>query len=333
MSKKLFTLSAIVAIFALCSCSNESAIDCQTSTLAEVEAISKAQEKEAFLALKKDIKEFNASYFAATNSGLANYDIPQDTVNMPRKASWFSKFFNKLVAIVVCDAVGGLACTTIFKGNVTIGAIGGIASSLFAAICKTTITLGRTKKPLLSPALVNDSSYVFNGVILEKPELATCYTFADSVGYCHNKIIYDICNDTTKLAMVQNATSIELYDMVENEVIETFDIKKPLVFNKDYRPQVINEIEKIKQVTDSSIDYNDQFTILKATYPESSEELDVLKDFISNNRFPVTTESTTYVNQILRLIDNSDISDESKKELRMAISIANASAKLWNGEE
>ena len=68
-----------------------------------------------------------------------------------------------------------------------------------------------------------------------------------------------------------------------------------------------------------------------AKYPNKQGELTLLETFFSGlNNIDVDENDGDYLMKVLKLVDNSELSEEIKRNLRNAFIVGNASYQLWN---
>lgn len=73
---------------------------------------------------------------------------------------------------------------------------------------------------------------------------------------------------------------------------------------------------------------------LSGLYPEKANEISVLKEFVYGlSNIDINETDTEYLQKILLLIDESEIDEISKKNLKSAVLVGNASYRLWNVQE
>lgn len=72
---------------------------------------------------------------------------------------------------------------------------------------------------------------------------------------------------------------------------------------------------------------------LKKTYPNLRSKFSVVREFMSGlSNMDIDENDGNYAQKIIDLINNSNLDEDSKKELRNAIIIGNASYQLWTVE-
>ncbi len=73
-------------------------------------------------------------------------------------------------------------------------------------------------------------------------------------------------------------------------------------------------------------------TTLKA-YPNLSSKLSVVREFMLGlANMDINENDGNYAQKVIELINNSNLDENSKKELRAAIIVGNASYQLWTVE-
>lgn len=91
---------------------------------------------------------------------------------------------------------------------------------------------------------------------------------------------------------------------------------------------------QIKIFTDAYINSSsieEYTTTLKKYYPQNATEIDVLEiTFEGFQQVDVDTDNGEYAREVTRIIDESAIPTTMKNDLKLGVSIANASTRLWN---
>ncbi len=76
---------------------------------------------------------------------------------------------------------------------------------------------------------------------------------------------------------------------------------------------------------------DDFFNYLKIQYPGKNGEIEILKaamdGFIA---LDVNEDEGKYVKKLMGIVDNSNLNDDSKKDVKSSLAVANASTRLWN---
>lgn len=236
-------------------------------------------------------------------------------------------WFKRIVGVTVADAVGGIVCSWFGPAGTAAGATA--ASGLVAAFLDEPVieiyTRSKGDDELFPPMNPDDKSMnnLFPGDVSDE-----LLTIGDSIGYFHNRILLDIKNENqgqklsrdSILACLAQKTS-EFYRVDKNEIKQDFANNKELfdfVAGGDY--QSVN-----------GEDLHDIIAAWIAKYPNKQGELTLLETFFSGlNNIDVDENDGDYLMKVLKLVDNSELSEEIKRNLRNAFIVGNASYQLWN---
>ena len=303
------TLLSVVLVFSSCS---------QQDEIIEEEQSNVTTEKQAMRELKKELDNYNASFFRY---------IPETRSSMP----WWKRLYRA----VYVDAVGGIIGTLFGPWGTVAGAVSfsGIVicadiesqSSPFPPFPSRTRSLieEEYEETPIYELMYTDA---LQSVVLT-PNLTNCL---DSTGYYHNRILKNLADSNlVSIAPLQIEVMIgEACNQAEqmsnngkgNSTV--FDLKVALNFNQ---LKALCQNAAYSSSSDAFVD------ALIDLYPEREDELIFLEDYIdvlcdidhSNN-------DGTYASGVLNLISNSTVSDEMKVRLANAVIIGNASARLWN---
>ena len=240
---------------------------------------------------------------------------------------FFSGWLKRIIGVTVADAVGGIVCSWFGPAGTAAGATA--TSGLVAAFLDEPVieihTRSKGDDELFPPMNPDDKSMnnLFPGDVSEE-----LLTIGDSIGYFHNRILLDIKNENqgqklsrdSILACIAQKTS-EFYRVDKNEIKQDFANNKELfdfVAGGDYL----------------SVDGEDLHDIIAAwiaKYPNKQGELTLLETFFSGlNNIDVDENDGDYLMKVLKLVDNSELSEEIKRNLRNAFIVGNASYQLWN---
>lgn len=148
-----------------------------------------------------------------------------------------------------------------------------------------------------------------------------------SAGYIHNAVISSAFNMNNNICELRDE---EIFSVVfcalEKETGNTLsNTEKSRII--DCTNTIINSFDVNKSVSE----YIDDL-ILQTTNQQKKYALDVCKTVLDGLQYIDDTD-TTYVKSVTETISNSNLSKELKKSIMDGISIADASAKLWNTSE
>lgn len=147
----------------------------------------------------------------------------------------------------------------------------------------------------------------------------------DNDAYIHNTVILDLYDEYGEDLFEMDLD--ELYDAVTARVNEING------YNADDVIEDTSSLEEIDDATEAYIDAEtpaEYIAELSAIYPDKAEQLSVLQSIFEGFLNADTDEAKTeYTSKIVDIIENSNISDEDKEDLKKSVCIANASARLW----
>ena len=204
----------------------------------------------------------------------------------------------------------------IFGAADTAGAIfGGVGGACGASTLAWTVT--------------KDEVSTKENTIQTSPELAikpnnTANIEAGDIGYVHNSVITNTLVNNSDIysrssedvlnmvfAELDNLTGTSLSTAQKNEIvrqtnriIETFDVNKSV---DEYYKELISQTSDLKQ----------------------KEALEVCGLVLDGLQY-VDDNNTTYIDDVKQIINNSSLDPELKATMLDGVSVANASAKLWN---
>ena len=303
--KKLFLFVCLIAsAIAFFSCGNDE-VTCEVNA-GNLEQVCY---NDHFMSLKNNIKTLNEETFG-------------DEV----KTRGIFKFLKKLLSIVISDAVGAIGGTAICPGTGTV--VGAVSASAFVAtrnVDDIEISSGMHK------ISINEKS--LDGVVVDNPAIKA--TFADSIGYFHNLIPVSM-NNSGKLPLAVQSSK----EIVNDVYLEASRISGIPTSIKD-ADELVSVNNDMRRFVESGIavflpddDFDAYCNKLSGLYPEKANEISVLKEFVYGlSNIDINETDTEYLQKILLLIDESEIDEISKKNLKSAVLVGNASYRLWNVQE
>lgn len=92
------------------------------------------------------------------------------------------------------------------------------------------------------------------------------------------------------------------------------------------------------EVINECVDYctkdvsiHDYIVFLKRKFPENSQQLTIFESILEGmQKIDPIENNGEYVDRVMRIIDSSDVAEPIKQTLREGLTVANASARLWN---
>lgn len=146
-----------------------------------------------------------------------------------------------------------------------------------------------------------------------------------SVGYLHNKIIIELYkkHDGKFTIFTENLLLDEVFD-IEKSVTGFTNTAERITLSRG----TIDRILKLHYVCKTIPEYADSAKAL--TDDQSKKQAIEICGIITDGLQYVDDNDTTYINKVKELIDNSKLDEKTEKLVKEGISIAVASAKLWN---
>lgn len=145
-----------------------------------------------------------------------------------------------------------------------------------------------------------------------------------SIGYAHNELSQKIVREHQDSLLGMPIDQLA-------EIVEEESKAYPAIENKSVDREILKQITSTFNA-DASIQDNmnafKQFT----NDPQKQEALDIC-GIVLEGLQNVSDENTTYIDQVNRLVDASTVGFQTKKMIKGGISVADASAKLWNSSE
>lgn len=97
---------------------------------------------------------------------------------------------------------------------------------------------------------------------------------------------------------------------------------------------IIENLEIIRECVDScktNNSINEYIGFLKRKFPENSQQLTVFETILEGlQKIDPIENNGEYTDRVMRIIDSSAVREPIKRDLRQGLTVANASARLWN---
>lgn len=152
---------------------------------------------------------------------------------------------------------------------------------------------------------------------------------ADSVGILHNAIISGAISDHPSMYFWEGLTKEQFVDTLCEETKKVLgDPSKPIL-TEAQRIDVINSLGNYT----SNETPEETISRITSNNPKLGGTLDVVLEYI-NQLYKTDSfeEGKKYSEEVIGIIENSDLSEDDKASLRLGVSVAFASANLWNNE-
>lgn len=243
----------------------------------------------------------------------------------------FRDFFKKLVGVVRADAVGALF------GGLYLGPVGGVAGatacSAVAVLCPSTaqeVSQPSSRSAVIpddDPSIgVNEPNEALENTVCQ---IGSSPSFADSVGYYHNRILLEYYNNNDAPTPTENVDSIIV--SIYAEAANIFNMSPQTLYYDTSAASCLNSFfdNKLYQ-QDEDMTMSAYCSKLKVHYPEHSMDLDVFEQIMEGILNIPNIDESNYVEKVIAYIQASNISQSHKESLINATLVGNASAKLWN---
>ncbi len=326
MKKIIFTL---IIIALATSCSHEEQ-QLQFNDNVHIE------QKRALLDLRSKIKTLN-NHFEKT------YGISKE-IAQRRKS--LKSFFTRILNVVVSD-VGGALKGAINGQNILRSAGEASARAGAKAIIDTANELVNGPSPILRKLKKNhptdtigmtDFICTSGDALIGVVPTPSADTIAntnmvtlDSIGFYHNQVIINLFSEHNSISYWANLSTTEIFNLIDSAVAET-TLNSIYIDNRsDNELQTMASFcDNLSEMLDTYNSTTDFCSAISSFYPELGDAFCVMTVYIEGLINQHGTENLMpYTNEVLTLIDASDILSELKSALRSAAIIALASAKLW----
>lgn len=326
----MFTLSVIV----FTSCSNDdNIIKITNENETEMnDSIFQIVQKERELSkLQNDISAYNI-----TSLGEQGHNT----------RSFFGKLWKKIkenpilsaIVTISADALGG--CLGGVAGGLTSSGIVGLAIAYDvdrAAIVPMPNNigarhiLGTTGGINIPDSLLNSEEVIFGNVVPDNSYME-CYA-NDSIGYYHNKILYEIFSDDAKLDEFMNMDKqAQAYAIVE-EMKNTPYLRDTYGSALDNTTNINNGIviaEAVIELAETAETEDEFFDGLANLGITDANVIAVMKEVLNGlYNIDPTTDSGEYYQDVLEIVANSNLDINMKQKFADGIIIGQASNHLW----
>ena len=330
--KKIFFIMLTLSVIAFASCSNDDNIlEPQERITAEVNdsVLQIVQQNLELSKLQSNINSYNFNY------------IEKQNPNTRSIKNFFKNFFRKpwkLIATIAADAVGGVFGGV--AGGVTASGIVGCAVAF--EVTKIAIVpmpnnigarhiLGTTGGINIPDSLLNSEEVIFGNVVPDNSYME-CYA-NDSIGYYHNKILYEIFSDDAKLDEFMNMDKqAQAYAIVE-EMKNTPYLRDTYGSALDNTTNINNGIiiaEAVIELAETAETEDEFFDGLANLGITDANVIAVMKEVLNGlYNIDPTTDSGEYYQDVLEIVENSNLDINMKQKFADGIIIGQASNHLW----
>lgn len=331
--KKIFFIMLTLSVIAFASCSNDDNIlEPQESITAEVNdsVLQIVQQNLELSKLQYNIQNYNSIYVEKQN--------PNTRSIWEKIGRALKKNFLGIIATIAADAVGGVFGGV--AGGVTASGIVGCAVAF--EVTKIAIVpmpnnigprhiLGTTGGINIPDSLLNSEEVIFGNVVPDNSYMA-CYA-NDSIGYYHNKILYEIFSDDAKLDEFMNMDKqAQAYAIVE-EMKNTPYLRDTYGSALDNTTNINNGIviaEAVIELAETAETEDEFFDGLANLGITDANVIAVMKEVLNGlYNIDPTTDSGEYYQDVLEIVANSNLDINMKQKFADGIIIGQASNHLW----
>ena len=308
-----------LSVIAFASCSNEDNVTgLANNDVTEVtdSAMQQIQRNMELLKLQGNIQNYNSTIF-----------IPQQDQGTRSIWNWLKKQW-KIVVTVAADALGG-ALGGIPGGLTASGIVGG------ACLCNVEDFAivpmpGRTRAGALirTDSLFYDRKVVFGNIVPIGDRIVN-----DSIGYYHNKVLYDMFSDP-----VQAESFVQLDRTQQAQVLVSKMAEEPYLktyYGDDLTDETkvnsgISTADAVIKIVDEAESEDEFFARLAEIGLTDENIIAVMKEIINGlSNIDPETDDGVYYQKILDIIDDSDLDSTMKLQLSDGVIIGQASNHLW----
>ena len=289
MRKFLLTCMTFTAI-CLCSC---------TSTENENDAVSSSEPSTSRV-------ELLTTRMLAMNGGKSYRDAVEDGTRLP------SPNFTRKdgMKIAIADAKGAI------KGAMTGGAWGAVGNGVVSSVIKAT--------KIYATRLV--TGYFVDQMHMRIPSNSNGGEIEDSVGYYHNLVEYDMYQQQPDLYTM---TTMNVYTMADNILRQKSPLYARQMLSLSYMLATISDVNTLRSIDeDESMTFVEYVDALMEAYPNEEEYIDMIAQYIYDIYY-ANGDMDDYTNEILWIIETSDLTDIEVSILKSAVLVAYSST-LYN---
>ena len=297
MKKLLFSLTLLIGILVLSSCSNQECAYTHESVVYETLEQSKQLED-----LCSKIETYNQT-------------LPSLDTRGKKKWKWW-----QWAILGASDAIGGAAA----------GLFGGVSASAVVA----TAWAAEVDQIVVKVEVEKGGSHpipYYTGVIIDNNDFKNNY--ADSIGYIHNRALVELCSDSTKVQEFCAIDSNGKITMITNTLNMVNNTNSFNQSSAEEKNSAFDKAELIRKIANTADDLNDFISLLhenSSILGVTNSEIDVYEKYFTGLANAIETgDNGNYLNDILHFTDQSNLSSNIKRKIGNVIILANASFRLW----
>lgn len=256
----------------------------------------------------EDVKELSSDYVEVIE-GIN--EVNQNLIPAATRARWWK---------YLCTAIADAGVSLIPGSSIGTGIA---ASSMVWTMLKEFKTKQVTRSASEPVISIRDTSIALT--YLESPEWKKYDS--DSDGYLHNRVIvnlYEKYGESLFELSTQEFTDLAFDELA---VVEG----KPVEYSQSEKNELCASIDEYVNAFVTSETSDDFFNYLKTKYPDKNGEIEILRAAMDGfTALNVNEDEGDYVKRIMGLVDNSNLTEDSKKNVKSSLAVANASTRLWN---
>lgn len=228
---------------------------------------------------------------------------------------WFSRLLRRVVA----DAVGGLF------GNFFGGPAGAVVGAASFSALSARVSAEERAEDTREVTCMTDENTALKDVV--PCDTLLVVSDLDSLGYYHNKVLLDSYNDSLAISELPKTLLENVKDSFPN--LGTVSASDSLKIDNAFRTFANVEID---YDGDGSLDsYKNH---LVKNYPDYKGEIGVVTEFLKGLDCTETqVQASEYVEDVLKIVDETKLSPDVKQCLRNGIIVGNASQRLWKEQD
>lgn len=326
MKKLFFTVGISLSICSFTSCSNEDYLATGTDTNANNPTTE--ANYQSLHAINLKIDSINYVKFGIPSL----YDNEPDTKVIFKKSIW-AKLVDGFKTILRADAEGAL--TGLINDGLGGTISGAVTSSIVKAITVITskdvelVTRGTEDEYIPNDSLKNETK--LDEYIQQNPlEYTDNEAQIDSIGIYHNRIITRLFKEHNTVKYWKEATTQDILGEVNIVAEKEIGLTAGrLSKNDSLNHQIILYIDSLKERTpEMEVVY---YNSIKENNPTLYKIIEIICEYIDGiTEVKNVNEAIRYYNEIMKIIDESGVDEDSKTNLRLALNVAFSSANLWN---